>query len=258
MQPRLFVVPGFDALFDVLEEFSAGLSFRVGGDRGLAEAERSGTVNHLRLSSGEEITGRVAGLVQAPEPAAPGLRTGLVRLDGPVLASRDGKASGRPFAGPGLVALGTDAQVAPGRFRVELPTGLVLEGFSVDGREVLDLRVWSAGRALEVPGWCLLAFARSIPSVAGGPADPEAWDRWFGALASLTEGDGEARARARKRAALPADVAELYARLRAIRDSRQLVGQGIDSLRRAADRLPSEWLLLAELDEMAGLTDRLP
>jgi phenylalanine-4-hydroxylase len=258
MQPRLFVVPGFEALFDVLEEFSAGLSFRVGGDHGLAEAERAGTVNHLRLSSGEEITGRVTGLVQASEPAAPGLKTGLVRLDGPVLASRGGKATGRPFAGPGLVALGTDAPVAPGRFRVELPTGMVLEGFSVDGREVLDLRAWSAGSALEVPGWCLLAFARSVPSVAGGPADPEAWDRWFGALGSFTEGDGEARARARKRAALPAGVAELYARLRTIRESRQFGGEGVDWLRRAADRLPSEWLLLAELDEMAGLTDRLP
>src|SRR5512136_2573462 len=49
MQPRLFVTPDFDALFDVLEEFSAGLSFRVGGDHGLAEAERSGAVNHLVL-----------------------------------------------------------------------------------------------------------------------------------------------------------------------------------------------------------------
>jgi len=241
----------------VLEEFSAGLSFRVGGDHGLAEAERAGTVNHLRLSSGEEITGRVSGLVEAPGPSGPGLKTGLARLEGPVLVSRAGKATGRPFAGPGLVAFGTDAQVAPGRFRVELPTGMVLEGFSVDGGEVLDLRAWSAGSALEVPGRCLLAFARSVPSVAGGPSDPETWDRWFGALGSFTEGDGESRARARKRAALPSEVAELYATLRAIRESQPVAAGRIDPLRRAAEGLPSEWLLHAELDELAGLTARL-
>ena len=257
MQPRLFVVPDFDALFGVLEEFSAGLSFRVGGDHGLAEAERAGTVNHLRLSSGEEITGRVSGLVEAPRPAGPALKTGLARLQGPVLASRDGRATGRPFDGPGLVAFGTDEQVAPGRFRVMLATGMVLEGFSVDGREVLDLRVWSAGNALEVPGRCLLLLARSVPSVAGGPSDPEAWDRWFGTPGSFTEGDGESRARARKRAALPAEVAEMYATLRAIRESRSVVAERIDPLRRAAEGLPSEWLLHAELDELAGLTARL-
>ena len=256
MQPRLFVVPDFDALFDVLEAFSAGLSFRVGGDHGLAEAEHSGTVNHLRLSSGVEITGRVSGLVEAPRPAGPALKTGLARLEGPVLGSRDGKATGRPFAGPGLVAFGTDEQVAPGRFRVELPTGMVLEGFSVDGGEVLDLRAWSAGRSLDVPARCLLLFARSVPSVAGGPSDPETWDRWFGALGSFTEGDGESRARARKRAALPAEVAELYAALRAIRESQPGVAGRIDALRRAAVEYPSEWLLHAELDEMAELTAR--
>jgi phenylalanine-4-hydroxylase len=241
----------------VLEEFSAGLSFRMGGDHGLAEAERAGTVNHLRLSTGEEITGRVAGLVEAPSPAGPGLKTGLARLEGPVLVSRAGKATARPFVGPGLVAFGTDEQVAPGRFRVELPTGMVLEGVSVDGGEVLDLRAWWAGNSLDVPGRCLLAFARSVPSVAGGPADPEAWDRWFGALGSFTEGDGESRARARKRAALPAEVGKLYATLRAIRESQPLAAGRIDPLRRAAVEFPSEWLLHAELDELAGLTGRL-
>jgi phenylalanine-4-hydroxylase len=122
-----------------------------------------------------------------------------------------------------------------------------------DGGEVLDLRAWSAGNELEVPGRCLLALARSVPSVAGGPSDPEAWDRWFGALGSFTEGGGESRARARKRAALPAEVAELYATLRAIRESLPVVAGRIGPLRRAVERFPREWLLHAELDEMAVL-----
>ena len=252
MQPRLFVVPDFEALFDVLETFSAGLSFRVGGDHGLAEAERAGTVNHLVLSSGFEVTGRVVGRVDGERPAGPGLRTALARVDGPALISRGGTAEGRPFDGPALVALGADAHIPPGRFRLQLPTGLSLEGFSVDGREVLDLKAWLAGRPVEAPPWCRLLVARSVPSVAGGAADPEAWDRWFGELGTFTSGDEEARARASKGAALAGELAGLYAEARALRVSAPAGREAVLRLRDAADRFPSEWLLRAELDELAG------
>jgi phenylalanine-4-hydroxylase len=246
------VVPEFDALFDVLETFSSGLSFRVGGDHGLAEAQRAGTVNHLVLSTGLEVTGRVSSLLEGERPAGPGLRTAMVRVDGPVLLSRDGIAEGRPWDGPALVALGSDAPLRPGRFRLELSTGLALEGFSVDGREVLDLRAWLAGREVEVPPWCLLLVARAVPSVSGGPADPAAWDRWFGELGSFTAGGEEARARARKAAALPADLADLYARTRRLRDGGPARREGLLALRRAAERFPSEWLLHAEVAEIAS------
>jgi phenylalanine-4-hydroxylase len=250
MQPRLFVVPEFDALFDVLETFSSGLSFRVGGDHGLAEAQRAGTVNHLALSSGLEVTGRLSRLLPGERPAGPGLGTALVQVDGPVLLSRAGVAEGRPVDGPALVALGSDAPLPPGRFRLELPTGLALEGFSVDGCEVLDLKAWLGGRPVEAPPWCRLLAARSVPSVSGGPADPAAWDRWFGELGTFTSGGEEARARARKAEALPAELADLYARARALREAGPAGRAGGVALRRAADRFPSEWLLHAELDEI--------
>jgi phenylalanine-4-hydroxylase len=252
MQPRLFVVPDFDALFEVLDAFSGTLSFRVGGDHGLAEAMRATTVNHLVLSTGVEVTGRVARLVDGERPAGPGLRTALVQVDGPALLSRGGAAEGRPLDGPVLVALGADAAFPPGRFHVEMPTGLAIQGFSVDGREVLDLQARIGGRPVAAPSWCRLVAARAVPSVAGGPADPEAWDRWFGALGTFTEGDSEARARARKGAALPAEIAALYARLRAMRESGVADPEGVESLRRAADRFPSEWLLRSELEELGS------
>jgi phenylalanine-4-hydroxylase len=180
MQPRLFVVPDFEALFDVLESVSAGLSFRVGGDHGLGEALRAGTVNHVRLSDGREVTGRVTALAEGERPAGPGRKVGLVRIDGPLLLSRGGVAEGSPIHGAALVALGREAPLPPGPFRIDLPTGLHLAGFSVDGQEVLGLRAWMGSREIEVPSGCQLLVARSVPSVAGGPADPAAWDRWFG------------------------------------------------------------------------------
>jgi phenylalanine-4-hydroxylase len=256
MQPRLFVVPDFDGLFDVLESFSAGLSFRVGGDHGLAEAERAATVNHLVLSSGLEVTGRVARLVEGERPAGPGLRTALVQVDGPAHLSRGGVAPGAPYHGTVLVALGSDAPVPTGRFRIELPTGLSLEGLSPDGREALGLRAWRGGREVEVPRRCQLLLARAVPAVAGGPADPGAWDRWVGAPSGFAEGDGEARARARKRAALPAGVADLYERLRALREARAFDGERMAGLRRESERFPSEWLLHAELAELDALAAR--
>jgi phenylalanine-4-hydroxylase len=251
MQPRLFVTPDFDALFDVLETFSAGLSFRVGGDHGLAEALHAGTVNHLVLSSGLEVSGRVSRLVQGDRDAGPGLSTALVRIEGPVQLSRKGVAEGRPLDGPALVALGSEDPIPPGRFRIELPSGLSLAGFSIDGREVLDLRAWMGERPLEIPASGLLLLARTVPSVAGGPADPGAWDRSFGAMAGLAEGDGEARARARKATALPARLASLYADVRALRESGRLDPGELDRLRAAAERFPEEWLLQGEIGELA-------
>jgi len=250
MQPRLFVVPDFDALFDVLEAFSSGMAWRVGGDHGLAEALRAGTVNHVVLSSGSEVTGRVARLVVGDRPAGPGLRTALVQVAGPVLVSRGSVAVGPPLAGPALVATGIDAPVPPGRFRLDLPTGLVLQGLSADGRDVQDLRAWMGRQPLEVPSRCRLLLSRALPSVAGGPADPGAWDRSCGATSGFTEGDGEARARARKATALLAEVAGLYDGVRRFRESGRRDPAEADLLREAAGRFPGEWLLREEVHEL--------
>lgn len=252
MQPRLFVTPDFETLFDVLDAFSAGLSFRVGGDHGLSEALRSATVNHLRLSGGREVTGRVSALVPGDRAAGPGLRTSLARLEGPVLLSRDGVADGRPLSGPLLVALGDEAPLPPGRFALGFGTGLRLEGFSVNGLEVLDLRAWMGGRPLEVPSAALLVVARSVPSVAGGPADPAEWDRWFGDAAGRAEGDAEARARARKAAAVPPDLAALHARVQALRSSASPDPRELAEIQDGAAAFPDEWLLRSELAELTA------
>jgi phenylalanine-4-hydroxylase len=173
MQPQLFVAPDFEALFTVLESFAGTLSFRRGGDHGLAEALRSRTVVQLGLPGGRALSGRVAELIPAGAAVAPGLSTALVRLEGPVLRSLDGRAEGGWFDGPGLVAIGRAAPLPPGRFARTLETGLSLTGFHVGGGEVLELSATLRDRRLDLPGWAVLEVAERLPSVAGGPADPE-------------------------------------------------------------------------------------
>jgi phenylalanine-4-hydroxylase len=250
MQPQLFVARDFDHLFEVLDAFTATLSWRRGGDHGLAEALRSRMVNHLVLSGGRELSGRVVERLPAAGETAPGLATALARLEGPVLVSRGGKAAGKPWPGEVVVAFGRAELPERGAFDVRLTGGLALRGFAVGGGEVVDLRGTLAGRAVSLPSWALLFASDGLSSVAGGPADPEAWDRWFGELSSFTEGDGEARARAQKAAALPPALASLYAEVRAMRASGALSRERLLAIREAAGAHREDWLLAAEVDEL--------
>jgi phenylalanine-4-hydroxylase len=174
MQPQLFVAADFERLFEVLETFAATLSFRRGGDHGLAEALRARTVVQLGLPGGRALSGRVAGVEPAGAPVAAGLSAALASLEGPVLRTLDGRARGGWFGGPGVVAFGRAAPLPAGRFERTLESGLVLSGFHVGDGEVLELEGRLRGRPLGLPRWTLLELAERLPSVAGGPADPEA------------------------------------------------------------------------------------
>ena len=251
MQPQLFVARDFDHLLEVIDGFAGRLAWRRGGDAGLDEAIRARTVNHLGLAGGEEVTGRVAWRVEGPAPAGPDLRSALALLDGPVLRSRGGRATGRPFPGGAVVAFGGGEVPGAGRFALDLASGLRLQGFAVGDREVVDLRGNLAGRPLELPSSCLLLVSGSLPAVAGGPADPAAWDRWFGEMNAFAEGDAEARARAHKAASLPSGAARLYEEVRALREgARPADAARLEALAREARAFPAEWLLREEIEEL--------
>jgi phenylalanine-4-hydroxylase len=249
MQPRLFVARDFEHLFEVLGEVTGTLSFTRGGDHGLDAAIRARSVNHLVLD-GAEVTGRVADVIPAATPAAKGLSAALVRLSGPVLPSRSGAAAGRPFAGDAVVAFGAGALPDRGPFELALASVLRLSGFAVGGGEVLQLEGTLAGRRLDLPPWALLFVSGALASVAGGPADPAAWDRWFGELSAFSAGEGEARARAHKAAALPPPLAALYAEVRRLRERGEATRERLLSIRAAAERHSDDWLLRAEVEEM--------
>ncbi len=250
MQPQLFVARDFEQLFEVLGELEHTLAWRRGGDHGLAEALRARTVNHLALSGGIEVTGRVVEMVEGELPAGPGLRTALARLEGPVLRSRAGRALGRPWPGQAVVAFGKAALPGRGSFRLDPSTGLALSGFAVGEGEVVDLRGALGGRPLELPSWCLLVVSESLASVAGGPADPAAWDEWFGDMNAFAEGEGEARAREHKAKALSPQLAALYAEVRSLRERGRPERPQLEELSRRARAWPQEWLLHKELDEL--------
>ena len=249
MQPQLFVARDFDHLFEVLDAFEATLGWKRGGDHGLEEALRARTVNHLVLADGLELTGRVVERVTAHLPLAPGLTTALARLEGPLALSREGQSQGRPWAGQALVAFGTATLPHRGAFSLDLPSGLFLTGFRVGDHEVINLRVHQDGRPLDMPSWALLFFSETLPSVAGGPADPGAWDRWFGEQNSLAEGEAEAEARARKDEALHPSLAQLYEEVRQVREGDRKDLRRMEALADRVAQFPDEWLLHAEWAE---------
>lgn len=61
-QPRLYVVPTFEALHDVLDRASKTLAVSIGGATALDRALRSRETASVRFSSGVWVTGRVAGV----------------------------------------------------------------------------------------------------------------------------------------------------------------------------------------------------
>jgi phenylalanine-4-hydroxylase len=258
MQPQLFVARDFEHLFEVLKQFESTLAWKRGGDYGLREAERARSVNHLVLSDGREVTGKVVGLIEGTRPVAEGLSTALVRVEGPVLLSRAGKALGRPWTGAALVAFGAGTLPERGNFELELASGLRLSGFAVGEGEVLNLRASLGGHELEMPSVAKLYLGEGLPSVAGGPADPGAWDRWFGELNAFAEGDGEARARARKAEALSQELARLYREARTLRESRDVRPERVEQLSKAASAFAGEWLLLAEVTELRDSVSVVP
>jgi len=253
MQPQLFVARDFDHLFEVLEAFEATLGWRRGGDHGLEEALRARTVNHLVLDDGLELTGKVVARIPARGELMPGLSTALARIEGPVQLSRHGQAGQRPWPGEALVAFGSGRLPHRGAFSLDLPSGLFLTGFRVGEHEVINLRGHQDGRPLDLPSWALLFLSGSLPSVAGGPADPGAWDAWFGDPSALAEGEAEAQARDRKAQALPNDLAALYVEARSLREGGRIDEERLRRLGGHAAQHPEEWLLQAELAELEAM-----
>jgi len=280
MQPQLYVARDFEHLFEVLAAFEATLAWKRGGDYGLVQALRAGTVNHLVLADGLEVTGRVVRLVPAPPRTAArggpppgaeasagsapmaaspgagstpaGMTTRLAVLEGPILLSRAGICTlAAPWPGPAVVVFGPEPRRGP--FRCELPGGFSLAGERTTEHQGTALQATWRGRPLGLPADALLLFSSGLPSVAGGPGDPEAWDLWFGAA---PVGDGEAVARRHKAEALPEGLARLYREVARMRDA----GPDPDRLRQIRSELaryPEDWLLDCEIQELQELLELL-
>ncbi len=247
MQPQLFVARDFDHLFEVLEEFEAGMAWKRGGDFGLQEALRAGTVNHLTLSSGLEITGAVSRVIPGIHRTGTGMETALTLLQGTILQSRNAQVIGKPSSVPALIIFGANVLPEHGPFDVIFDSGLHLTGFSLGGFETVNLRAHLGGRDLELPRTAFVFTSEMLPSVAGGPADPATWDRYFGEQNASSEGDAEAHARAQKAGALSPSFAAMYEEVRAMREQGKL---DVTRLHSMAEAAKVDWLLLEEIHEL--------
>jgi phenylalanine-4-hydroxylase len=90
--------------------------------------------------------------------------------------------------------------------------------------------------------------ATGLPSVAGGPADPGAWDRRFGS--AIVASDGEERARRHKAEALPPRLGALYREVRQQRESGRVDLERLEVIASEARTYVDDWLLRSEIAEL--------
>lgn len=255
MQPQLFVARDFAHLNDVLDEFRGTLAWGRGGDFGLDEALRSHTVNHLVLqqASGEllELSGEVRVVHRFGRETGPGLTSAVIELAGPVMLSKGGLVAEGPKKNSAVVLIGSEQLPRRGHFSFTLKSGVEVSGFVVEGHEVIDFSAWYAGAPLPVPTWAYVAIAQSIPSVAGGPADPATWDRHFGQLDSFTAGSSEALARKRKAEELGEVLGQAYRDVARMRERKAVDRNRLEALRKEHRQ---ETLLVEEIVELLERT----
>lgn len=132
-QPQLFVAKSFEDLGNVLDEVSATLAFRIGGDHALSLAQSSEETATFLLDSGVEVVGRVTAIHRdAGRPV-------LMELSGPAAVAHGGARLGdTPRPSSYVLPLGTLADGTP--LSELTPDAL---GRSVDGSARLVMRLAS-------------------------------------------------------------------------------------------------------------------
>ena len=215
------------------------------------EALRSRTVNHVVFAHGVEVSGRVGQVFDGLQKRGENQDMKVVLLDGPTMITRNRRSAAGPALVPAVILRSPVALPHEGAFSLDLPNGLRASGFMGPGMEAVNLRVELDGELLDLPTRARVVAFESMPSVAGGPADPETWDRTFGELSSSRSGNGEEAARAAKAAEVPASLTYLYRRVNALA-GKAVTGASLEELRDRAEKFPHEWLLHESIARLAS------
>lgn len=273
-QPQLFVTPDFKTLSKVLEDMAKTMAFRTGGLTGLKKALLAKAITTSQWSSGLQVSGVLANVIEAPTgtPA-------YLQFAGPCqLSHLEAQLEGH---GPAYHAQGFGSPVGllknhdrclsewdehelleygfkPGHDIVlDFASGVRIEGHfkAVLRRDSKNLvlsfdpcTVTLGSQKLFEPAWGTfdMAVGAHISSVFGGAADRGA----FG------ETDDFVAVQVPPRQLTPAQKAqnEQYARLRGLRESgaggRDLISALTNLLRTHDESFPDDWLLRVEALEL--------
>jgi len=279
-QPQLFVTPSFAHLNEVLEEFAATMAFRRGGLEGLRKAQESRNVATFQYSSGLQVSGVIAEVLEGGAG-----RPVYVRTSGPTALAVAGKqlpGHGREahrdgFSSPvgrvrghdrPLEVLG-DADLAKLGIAVGRETVLELDHAVIVSGQVERLtrsggklalisfsgcRVTRDGRVLFDPsmGTYDMAVGTDIVSVFHGAADKDAYEQ-----VALAPKERTIKVRVDDRARR---LHALYGSVREIREGGGDPERLAEVWRRLRAEYPEEWLLPLEILEVLatrGLEPRL-
>jgi len=251
-QPQLFVAEDIGHLVAVLKEFESSLSYKRGGEFGLATAKRAGTVTTTRLDSGLEISG----VVDTYELNKSG-DVEFVRWAGPVQLAHEGvelKGQGVAHHAHGFsTPLGQTTPLPLGRHTLQLPSGFVVQGevVAVDHRVVKwrGCKVTRGDKLYFDPSWgdFDMALGGHVTSVYGGPADRERYGLHDVGQATTTPGRTSPFTEDEKRAF------EGYAAARPRRGAPRAAAAALRWAEDVARDYPDEWLLRLEALEVAHL-----
>ena len=153
------------------------------------------------------------------------------------------------MAGPALVAFGAGELPERGPFKLELASGLKLQGFAVGGGEVLNLRGELGGRPVELPA---VASSSQRGTCPRWPAARRTRARGTAGSASSTPSPrARARRKAREKKATALHPSLAGALPRGARHARvaRLNPERLEQIPAATD-FPDDWLLQAEVDEL--------
>ncbi|MBZ5589618.1 MAG: aromatic amino acid hydroxylase [Acidobacteriia bacterium] len=269
-QPQLFVTPSFAHLNDVLDQFAGTMAFRQGGLAGLRKAQSSANVATFEYTSGLQVSGVIAEVVEDGAGSPAYVRTSgptALAVGGAELPGNGKETHGDGFGSPvgrlrgqtrplelfddiGLRSLGleTDTQA-----ELEFESGVRVSGrleriTRRNGKVVLlsfsGCRVILKDRVLFEPGWGSydMAVGGRIVSVFHGAADQDAYEQTSFVPKERTikvkVDDGARR---------------LHGLYRAVREIRE-GGKGYDRLPTIYRQLradhPEDWLLALEILEV--------
>jgi len=200
-QPQLFVAKDFAQLGEVLEQLSARLAYRRGGEMALKRAVESETVNTVVLDSGVQIAGRLRNYLSDD-----GGKPSYLQFDGPSqLAAENRELPGqgtsrhthgfscpvgmlvgqsRPlhtFSAVELIQLGfkqggkCDLNFASGVRVQGVLSNVIYHGGKLIIMTFTDCRVTLGAKVLFEPSWGEydMAVGSTVTAVCGGPADRE-------------------------------------------------------------------------------------